>query len=147
MEHGYGKCINTLKPRQNGRHFPYGIFKCIFLNENVKFLINIPLKFVPKGQIKNVPALVQIMAWCHPGDKPLSEPMRVNLLSHMCVTRPHWVTFDGWVYLYYEHRQANVAMRLQLGNRRQVYCIATKLALQLKIKSPNAPVHLLYGTW
>ena len=27
--------LNTLKPRQNGRHFPDDIFKCIFLNENV----------------------------------------------------------------------------------------------------------------
>ena len=27
--------VNTLKPRQNGRHFPDVIFKCIFLNENV----------------------------------------------------------------------------------------------------------------
>ena len=26
--------INTLRPRQNGRHFPDDIFKCIFLNEN-----------------------------------------------------------------------------------------------------------------
>ena len=28
------KKINTLRPRQNGRHFPDDIFKCIFLNEN-----------------------------------------------------------------------------------------------------------------
>ena len=27
--------INTLRLRQNGRHFPDGIFECIFLNENV----------------------------------------------------------------------------------------------------------------
>ena len=30
------KCaVNTLMPRQNGRHFLDGMFKCIFLNENV----------------------------------------------------------------------------------------------------------------
>ena len=28
-------CVNTLRPRQNGRHFADDIFKCIFLNENV----------------------------------------------------------------------------------------------------------------
>ena len=28
-----------------------------------------------RGPINNIPALVQIMAWCRPGDKPLSEPM------------------------------------------------------------------------
>ena len=31
------------------------------------------------------------MAWCRPGDKPLSEPMMVSLLRHLCVTRYHWV--------------------------------------------------------
>ena len=31
------------------------------------------------------------MAWRRPGDKPLSEPMMVSLLTPMCVTRPQWV--------------------------------------------------------
>ena len=35
------------------------------------------LKF-HKGPIYNIPALVQIMAWCRTGDKPLSEPMMVQ---------------------------------------------------------------------
>ena len=61
--------INTLRPRQNGRHFPDDIFKCIFLNENVSISIKISLKFVPKGPANNVPALVQIMGWRRPGDK------------------------------------------------------------------------------
>ena len=50
-------------------------FKWIFLNENVWISIKIALKFVPSGQVNNIPALVQIMAWPQPGDKPLSEPM------------------------------------------------------------------------
>ena len=69
--------FNTLRPRQNGRHFPDDIFKCIFLNEKVLILIKISLKLIPKGSINNIPALVQIMAWRRPGDKPLSEPMMV----------------------------------------------------------------------
>ena len=28
------------------------------------------------------------MAWRRPGDKPLSEPMLISLLTHICVTRP-----------------------------------------------------------
>ena len=84
-------CINTLRPRQNGRHFADDIFKCIFLNENVSIAIKIPLKFVPKGPINNIPALVQIMAWRRSCDKPLSEPMMVSLPTHICVTRPQWV--------------------------------------------------------
>ena len=83
--------INTLRPRQNGRHFADDIFKCIFSNENVWIPIKISLKFVPKGPINNIPALVQIMVWCRAGDKPLSEPMMVCLLTYICVTRPQWV--------------------------------------------------------
>ena len=85
--------INTLRPRQNGRHYADDIFKCIFLNENAWLSLKISLKFVPKVQINNIPALVQIMAWRRPGDKPLSEPMMVSLLTHICVTRPQWVKF------------------------------------------------------
>ena len=70
--------LYTLRPRQNGHSFAYDIFKCIFLNENVWISIKISLKFVPKGPINNIPALVQIMAWRLPGDKPSSEPMVVS---------------------------------------------------------------------
>ena len=66
-------------------------FKCIFLNENVSIAIKISLKFVLKGPINNIPALVQIMTRRRPGDKPLSEPMMVSLPTHICVTRPQWV--------------------------------------------------------
>ena len=83
--------FNTLRPRQNGRHFPDDIFKLIFLNENLCILIETSLKFVPVGPINNIPALVHIMAWRRPGDKPLSEPMMVSLLTHISVTRPQWV--------------------------------------------------------
>ena len=36
--------------------------------------------------------MVQITAWRRAGDKPLSEPMMGILLTHICVTRPQWVT-------------------------------------------------------
>ena len=93
--------LNTLRPRQDGRHFPDDILKCIFLNENVWTLITISLKFVLKGPNNNIPALVQIKAWRRPGDKPLSEPMMVRLPTHICVTRPQWVnnciqSFNLW---------------------------------------------------
>ena len=83
--------VSTLRPRQNGRHFPDDFFKWIFLNENVWISIKISLNFVPKVPINNIPALVQIMAWRRSGDKPLSEPMVDSLLTHICVTRPQWV--------------------------------------------------------
>ena len=73
--------LNTLRPRQNSLCFADGTFKHIFLNENVRISIKISLKFVPKGTINNNPALVQIMAWRRPGNKPLSEPTMVDLLT------------------------------------------------------------------
>ena len=89
--------VNPLRPRQNGRHFAGDIFKCIFLNENVWIPIKISQKFVPKDPINNIPALVQIMAWRRPGDKPLSEPMVVILPTHICVTRSQWVnSFESY---------------------------------------------------
>ena len=83
--------FNTLRPGKNGRHFADDIFKCIFVNENVWIPIKISLKYISKGPINNIPALVQIMAWRRPGDKPLSEPMMVSLSTHKCVTQPQWV--------------------------------------------------------
>ena len=80
-----------MRPRQNGRHFADDTFKRIFLKENVRIPIKISLKFVPKGPIDNIPALFQIMAWRRPGDKPLSEAVMVNLLTHICVAQPQCV--------------------------------------------------------
>ena len=81
--------INTLRQRQNGSHFADDTFKRIFLYEI--FFIKISLKFVRKGPVNNILALVQIMAWRRPGDKPLSAPMMVRLPTHICVTRPQRV--------------------------------------------------------
>ena len=83
--------LNTLRPRRYRRHFADDPFKCISLIENVSIPIQFSLKFVPKGPSNNIPALVQIMAWRRPGDKPLSDPMMVRLPTHICVTRPQWV--------------------------------------------------------
>ena len=81
----------SLRPGRNGRYNADDIFKCIFLKENVWIPTKISLKFVPKGPINNITALVQIMAWRRPGDKPLSEPMLIFVPTHICVTRPQWV--------------------------------------------------------
>ena len=52
-------------------------------------------KFVPKVPINNVPALVKIMAWHCSGDKLLSEPMTVSLLTHICITQLQWVNISS----------------------------------------------------
>ena len=45
--------------------------------------IQISLVIVPNGPNNNIPALIKIMAWRRPGNKPLSEPMMVSLLTHI----------------------------------------------------------------
>ena len=47
------------------------IFKRIFLNENVRILIQISLQFVTRGSIDRF----QVMVWRRTGDKPLHEAM------------------------------------------------------------------------
>ena len=85
------------------RHFADDIFKYIFLNENVWIALKISLRFVRKVRINNIPALVQIMAPRRTGAKPLSEPMVVSLLTHICVTRRQCRGHGGdcmyWIWL------------------------------------------------
>ena len=50
--------VYHIEAETNGRHLPDDIFKCNFLNENVLLSIKISLKFGPKGQSSNIPALV-----------------------------------------------------------------------------------------
>ena len=68
-------CFNSSPPGQNGRHFLDDIFKCIYMNRKSCILIQISLKFDPNGPTDNKSVLVQVMAWCRTGDKPLPEPM------------------------------------------------------------------------
>ena len=53
--------VNILRPRQNGRHIPDGIFKCIFSNENIKQYSSI-------GSDNDiVPARQQAIVWSNDG--------------------------------------------------------------------------------
>ena len=61
----------------------------------------ISLKCVSKGPIDDISVLVKIMARRWPGDKPLSEPMMVNLLTHICATPPQWVNTRFCVFVFF----------------------------------------------
>ena len=67
--HAYGMLCLIGSVSNTGPHFPDDIFKYIILNINVRTLITISLKFVPKGPINSIPASVQIMAifWTYDG--------------------------------------------------------------------------------
>ena len=67
------------------------LFKCIFFNENIRILIKISLKFVPKGPVNNIPALGQKMTW-----------RRQAII---------W-TNDGWIPNAYMHHLASISWRI-----------------------------------
>ena len=128
------KLTEHIKAETKGRHFANYIFKCIFFNEKIWIFINISLKCVPKWHVNNNPALVQIMVWCRPGYKPLSEPVMVSLLTHICVTRPQWVNLKKpcwWQYLCYRYCGHH---NLQLANLIEelhiVHLVSSALILQ-----------------
>ena len=115
--------LNTLRPRQNGHHFPDDIYKCILLNGNVWIPIKISLQFVPKVRINNIPAQVQIM---------------VSLLMHIYVTQ--WVKGfmpinQSWscslTYAYMCHHST------MQGSHRQASKISMIFQWYLKTKIPN----------
>ena len=143
----------TLRPRQNSRHFADDIFNRIFVNENVIISIKFSLKFVPKGPINNIPALVQIMDWRRPGDKPLSEPVMVSLLTLICVTRPQWVNWLLWSGFRTTHfskwRHFVSGLGLLFGFKRQYTYVKNRKffrseeELQVDISLPN---RCLYST-
>ena len=113
----------SLRPRQNGRHLPdEDIFKCIFLNENVWISLKISLKFVPRVPINNIPAMVLIMAWRRPGDKPLSEPMMVSLPAHICVTRPQWVQCPSHLRINISFKYIIQHFRGVIAGNRNLFC-------------------------
>ena len=61
--------------------------KFILMNKNLWIETKIPLQFIPKGPINNIPAMVQIMACRRPGAKPLSKPMVVRLSTYICYSK------------------------------------------------------------
>ena len=74
-----GLCAKTINNALlNGDQFFEGRDKMAAISQTTRSN-KISLKFVPKGPINNIPALVQIMAWLWSGDKPLSEPMMTKI--------------------------------------------------------------------
>ena len=75
--------LNTLRPRQNSRHFADNISNCNLLKENIWIYIIVLMKFVPWGSIDNMPDFGRIMA-CR---RQTSDCL---ITAHNCGTRPRW---------------------------------------------------------
>ena len=50
------------------------------------------------------------MAWCRLGGKPLSEPVMVSLLRHICITQPQWDNANSNLYM--EFNEGTVFLNL-----------------------------------
>ena len=96
--------VTTLKLLTHwGRDKMATIFQTTFSNafswmKMYKFRLRFHWSLFPIVQL-TIPALVPIMAWRRPGDKPLSEPMMASLLMHICVTWPQWVKTSYYISL------------------------------------------------
>ena len=64
------------------------ISQTIFSNAFCWMIIQISLKFIPKGPIDNMPALIQILAWRRMATSHYLNQWWPSLLTHICVTRP-----------------------------------------------------------
>ena len=53
------------------------------MHKDIRISNNISPTFIVNGPINKIPALVKIMAWRRPGDKPLFESMMVVFFWHM----------------------------------------------------------------
>ena len=96
-------------------------------------MFELRLKFHWSCSINNIPALVQLMAWHRPGDRPLSEPVMVSLPTHICVTRPQWVNS-----LYCVHHTTSVnCCRKTFTVTMKNYCIWYK-------SFPGLPHHIYH---
>ena len=101
------------------------------------------LKFVPKGPINNIPALVPIMAWRRSGDKPLSEPMTVNLPTHICVTRPQWV-MEKLSQLYEGPPDYHLTLNVDVQSLMRKNTCLISISCKYILKTLSAPFHTMH---
>ena len=79
------RCVNKFDAETKSCNFADNIFKVILFNGNYCVLIQISLKFDPKGPMDSTPLWVQIMAWCSTGYKCVnfvSPTMKLCLKSY-----------------------------------------------------------------
>ena len=100
------------------------------------------------------------MTWRRSGDKPLFEPIMLNLLAYICVTRPQWVNkncipsptmpqWDGWSYdkrkiiaIYFARKHHCVLLSLFVRMDKQK-CVFDKNS-KLKTVARDIPGHIMH---
>ena len=94
--------------KQWGRDKMVAIFQQTFSNafpgmKMFEFQLRFHWSLFLKVQLTKFCHLLKKMAWCRSGNKPLSEPMLVSSLTHICVTRPQWGNGDSYGLLDIKH--------------------------------------------
>ena len=105
------RSLNSSIPGQNDRHFGRREFQMHFVGWNDRILIRISLKFVPRSPIDNMPALVQIMAWCRTGDKHSKHcEVHTGIVCYWYVITTEWLpVYHVRNYTHYQLRQSILA--------------------------------------
>ena len=84
--------LNILRLRQDGRHFPDDIFKCIFLDKKEWSLIKFSLKFISNGELT---IFQHWFRWWLGAGQATSHCVNqwwwIYWRMYACVTQPQWV--------------------------------------------------------
>ena len=83
------------------------------------------------------------MTWCRPGYRPLSEPIMVSLLTHICVTHPQWVNLPDTMKL---NSSRTFTYKNSVGLVK-LLCIMIFDINQIKPKSTLSPVNVDKFSW
>ena len=85
------------------------------------------------------------MAWRRPGDKPLSDPMLVSVLTHICVTRPQWVNSKESMMMV--RVMCNMLRFIKsMMNRFTAVIITTIMMMWFMVKYMTKTIYLKYMT-
>ena len=90
--------LNTLRPRQNGRNFADDIFKFTSWMKMYWFRLIFP-EVCSQWSIQQYSSIGSDNGLA-PTRRPLSKPMMIILLTHICITWPQWVQRKS-MYMYF----------------------------------------------
>ena len=79
------------RPELNAWHIADNIWYT-FLNKNHHVFIKIALKFVPTNLINNKSPLIQVLAWCLCGTKPIPGPMMTKFTDMFIHASPCFIS-------------------------------------------------------
>ena len=122
--------------------FHWWHLKCILLNKNVSISFKVSLNFVPKVRISRISALVQIVAWRQPGDKPLSEQWWLvywRIYASLALSGLILISFPWYFLNLVGLFSLNAHLHMFTDNKQQW---DLKQAVSVALSSPTYPGHI-----